>query len=62
MRSEVTDVTGIVKYISKSVFRHQNVRGEGGGGLCPPKFLFGVGATALAPTPLPMILLFQSYT
>ena len=43
--SEVTDVTGIVKHISKSVFRHQNVRG----GLCPPKILFGVGATAFAP-------------
>ena len=27
MRSEVTDVTSIVKYISKSVFRHQNVWG-----------------------------------
>ena len=28
-------VTGIVNYISKSVFRHQNVRGGGGGvGLC----------------------------
>ena len=25
-------VTGIVNYISKSVFRHQNVRGGGGGG------------------------------
>ena len=30
MRSEVADVTGIVKYI-KSVFQHQNV-----GELCPP--------------------------
>ena len=33
VRSEVADVTGIVKYTSKSVFRHQNVRGS-----VPPKF------------------------
>ena len=28
MRSEVADVTGILTYIGKSVFRHQNVGGE----------------------------------
>ena len=28
VRSEVADVTGIVKYIGKSVFRHQNVGGS----------------------------------
>ena len=39
MRSEVADVTGIVKNIGKSVFRHQNV-GEGGGGALPPNFCF----------------------
>ena len=32
MRSEVADVTGIVKNIGKSVFRHQDVGGGGGGG------------------------------
>ena len=37
VRSEVADVTGIVKNIGKSVFRHQNV----GGGLCPLIFVFG---------------------
>ena len=31
-------VTSIVYYISKSVFRHQNVRGGGGGGFC--KYFF----------------------
>ena len=35
MRSEVANVTGIVKYIGKSVFRHQNWGGAGGG-LRPP--------------------------
>ena len=30
-RSEVADVTGFVKYNRKSVFRHQNVGGGGGG-------------------------------
>ena len=33
MRSKVAYVTGIVKYIFKRVFRHQNV---GGGGGSPP--------------------------
>ena len=44
--SEVADVTGIVKYISKSVWRHQNV-----GQLCPqPHFFWGVGLQpALSP-------------
>ena len=28
MRSEVADVTGIVKYIGKTVFRHQNWGGR----------------------------------
>ena len=36
VRSEVTDVTVIVKYISKSVFRHQNT-----GGSVPPNFCLG---------------------
>ena len=45
MRSKVADVTGNVKYICKSVFRHQNV------GICPPHFcLGGYGA----PVPPPM--------
>ena len=39
VRSKVADVTGIVKNIGKSVFRHQNV--GGGGGLCPLIFVFG---------------------
>ena len=34
VRSEVADVTGIVKHIGKSVFRCQNV-GGGGGGAAP---------------------------
>ena len=32
VRSEVTDVTGDVKYIGKSVFRHKFLFGGGGGG------------------------------
>ena len=35
VRSEVADVTGIVKYIGKTVFRHQNW-GGGYGPLFPP--------------------------
>ena len=59
VRSEVTDVTGIVKYISKSVFRHQNV-----GGSVPPNFCLGweLRPPPRPPTPPPMILLFHSYT
>ena len=38
---EVADVTDVVKYIGKSVFRHQNV----GGSTHSPKFLLGGGAT-----------------
>ena len=38
VRSEVADVTGIVKNIGKSVFRHQNV--GGGGGRPAPQFFF----------------------
>ena len=41
MRSEDADVTGIVKYIGKSVFWHQNMES--------PKFLFGVGGWGLWP-------------
>ena len=39
VRSEVADVTGIVKNIGKSVFRHQDV--GGGGALGPLIFVFG---------------------
>ena len=48
---EVADVKDIVKFIGKSVFRHQNERGS-----TPllPQILFGV-ATA-PPTPPPMYL------
>ena len=37
MRSEVAYNKGIVKYILKGFFRHQNV-GGGGGGSAPPTF------------------------
>ena len=47
---EVADVKGIVKFIGKSVFRHQNE----GGSTPLPQILFGV-ATA-PPTPPPMYL------
>ena len=36
VRSEVTDVTGDVKYIGKSVFRHKNVCWGGGGAMDLP--------------------------
>ena len=57
VRSEVTDVTVIVKYISKSVFRHQNA-----GGSVPPNFCLGWELRPPCPLLRPMILLFQSYT
>ena len=48
MRSEVADVTGIVKYIRKSFFRLKT----GGGGSALPNFFFE-GATD---TPAPLLL------
>ena len=52
MRSEVTDVTSIVKYISKSVFRHQNVWGP-----VLPNFCLG---WELRNSPLALMLHFSS--
>ena len=49
MRSKVADVTGNVKYICKSVFRHQNV-----GGSTPQIFVWGTMDTLLPPAPPPM--------
>lgn len=43
MRSEVADVIGNVKYIRKSVFRHQKVAG---GSVFPPQKKIVWGATA----------------
>ena len=47
---EVADVKGIVKFIDKSVFRHQNV---GGSTPLPQIFVWGGYGS---PTPLPMYL------
>ena len=39
----------VLSNTSVKVFLGTETWGGGEGGLCPPKFLFGVGATALAP-------------